>query len=197
MKRIAFVVACAALSFSITAQATSKDAVLFKTVGSWSIYSDRTMGNSCFAASIFEGGIILRFGFQKPDSASAFYISFGSTKWHSLEDGKDYRISMQMDNEPKWNATASAGRIGEVPFLFVSTNEADFIIELVRKHGIRVEYQGRQIGHLSLKGSAAAARALVECQEAVKLLEEYSPPKTTDDPFSVKPNSNNSDDPFA
>lgn len=189
--------AAAALIWASPSYSDDNQTVFFKKASGWSVFSDKTMGNSCFVASGFEDGTTLRFGFNEPTSGNKFYIAFTNIKWKSIEDGKDYSVIIQMDSEPKWHVTGSGRRIGDLRIIKVDTNNSGFISELVKKHGIAIIYKGQAIAKLSLKGSSDAVKALLECQDAIKLLENNSIPSVKDDPFSIDKLPDKKDDPFA
>jgi hypothetical protein len=175
-------------------QASAQDAVEWGEVAGWTIAVDTTLGNSCFALTAFEDGTILRIGFDNTDARGPLYIMFGNQKWRSLEEGKDYDLVIQMDNEPEWDAPARGVSMGEdMVFVYVKTDQPGFLEEFTRKHGVSVLYQGRTIASLSLEGSFKAGLAMAECQLA---LNSSSPPARDADPFSTSPPKAN-DDPFA
>ncbi|MDF2809883.1 MAG: hypothetical protein K0S56_914 [Microvirga sp.] len=184
----------AALSLSFPAF-SEEETIKWKDVNGWRIAVDTTVGNGCFMSTLFEGGTVLRFGFTKNPNGG--YISVGNLNWSSLEEGKTYKISIRMDDEPAWNASATATKIG-IPTLVVKTHEVDFVTELATKHGLRITFNGREVVRLSLKGSYAAVQAIVECQgkvnEAMTAGDRYRKSK---DPFSDGGSVMNADDPFA
>ncbi|MBX3598415.1 MAG: hypothetical protein KF874_12670 [Rhizobiaceae bacterium] len=193
--RVVLVVWLALLGSPVAAQ--NNEVVFYKEVAGWYIYSDRTNGNACFATTFFDEGTYIRIGFNAKNSAAAAYVAFGNEKWRSIEQGKDYDIIIQMDQEKPWNATATGGKIGGIPYLFAGTNAAVFFTEFMRKHRISVTYNNNEIARLSLKGSASAGGAVVECQKLVVGPSNTDPPVTKNDPFDGTAPRNAKDDPFA
>lgn len=183
-----------ALISPLDAQA-EEDTFKWKDVNGWRIAVDTTVGNGCFMSTIFEGGTVLRFGFLKNPNGA--YISVGNTNWASLEPGKSYNISIQMDNEAAWNSNATATKIG-LPTLVARTDKSDFVAELATKHALRISFNGRQVVKLSLKGSYAAVLAVVECQDKVnQAMAAGGADGATDDPFRATEGTINATDPFA
>lgn len=181
------------------AQQSQPDTIEWKTVGTWTIYVDRTVGNACYTVTLYEDYTIFRLGFQERGSANVLYVGLGNSEWRSLEIGKEYNLVLQVDNEPGWNSPATAGEIGGIPFLFVGTNQAEFVDQLRRKHSLRVYFNKRMILNLSLRGSAAALTELGRCQDAVDtyLNENDRRPPAGRDPFSGSSSPAPSRDPFA
>lgn len=193
MRRLILALAIAAAASPSVAQ--KAEVVLWKDVRNWSVYVDRTIGDTCFASAIFDDGTSFRFGFLQPGSELAMYVAIGNANWRSIESGKDYELFLQLDNEPLWRSPARASLIGGVPYLVIGTNEIGFVEELMRKHSLRVHYEGRTILNLSLQGSHAAVREMVVCESTIS---EYRPsgPATGGDPFSSERASEKAD-PFA
>lgn len=180
--------------FSIFAQPSFSQAVTWnEDVRGWFIGVDRSVGDGCFMHSSFDGGGVLRAGFDV--DGDSMYIVVGSRNWMSLEEGKLYPIEIQFGNRPKWTGDASVfmWNDGErslqltVPF---TNNVADnFVRELQQTQNVIVRYQGRQILNLSLRGSFAAMAEVMNCQQ--NMLGNNVP---NPDPFNS--NGTNSKDPF-
>ncbi|GKX35284.1 MAG: hypothetical protein MnENMB40S_29020 [Rhizobiaceae bacterium MnEN-MB40S] len=189
------IAAVATIGFSSFAWAQENSEVVhWADVGNWSIFADRTLGNACYAVTVYESGIFLRAGFNGSGSGGDTYVAVGSLDWKSIEFGKEYDITFQMDREAPWNGTATGAIIGEVPFLVIYHDNYDFFEEFARKLGIRIIYEGKQIANLSLRGSHAALMSMIECQAVVN---EYSTRPKEKDPFK-EPSGNavSGKDPF-
>lgn len=181
------------LALLLASAAVGEDGNTWGEVEGWIIGVDASLGNSCFAVTTFEDGTAVRFGYDSTSGNQPFYILFGNQKWRSLEVGKDYDLVIRLDNEAPWDAPARGVTLGdgEMVFLAVGTSESEFLQEITRKHGIVIEYEGREIASLSLHGSYKATIAMSQCQ-----LETGGGATDADDPFSEKPKSRG-DDPFA
>lgn len=178
------------------AYAKDDDVVAWKTVGSWSIYVDKTLGNACYAANAYDDGTVMRVGFQDSNSAYALYVAFGNVAWQSVEEGKEYQLTLEIDRSSSWPSPATGIVVANVPFLFINTNQAGFVNELMRKHTIRVKFRGRIVATLSLRGSGAAMRELGACQKIVDETIGRSQ-RRPEDPFSDAPQVKDKVDPFA
>lgn len=189
------ILALAITSTAAPGAAQNAEVVLWKHVQNWSVYVDRTTGDTCFAGVVFDDGTVFRFGFLEPGSQTALYAAIGNPNWQSIEQGKDYELYLQFDNAQSWRAPARATQIDGVPFLFVGTSEVDFVEELMRKHYLKVHYDGRNILSLSLQGSYAALQEMGMCETTIS---EYrtSGSATSGDPFKTERASNKTD-PFA
>jgi len=115
--------------------------------------------------------------------------------WRSIENGKDYELYLQLDNAQSWRSPARATRIDGVPFLVFGADQVDFVEELMRKHFLKVHYEGRMILNLSLQGSYAALQEMGVCESTIA---EYRSPGSVSnsDPFKGERASNKAD-PFA
>lgn len=177
----------------LTAEDTN-DVITWKDdVKGWYIAVDRTINNSCFMFSSYEGGTFLRFQFDRQNDVMEFIV--GNDKWQSLEEGKFYDLQVQFGNETAWSGKAVSWHFAGTPSLsfpipFSDNKAPTFIEELRRNSGVNISYQGRFVEGLKLTGSFAAVTELVNCQSA--MMELYGN-NSTNDPFS---SSKNQGDPF-
>lgn len=173
------------------------DTVLWKEVGGWMVRMDPTMGNACYVSTAYEDGTVLRLGFNFLDGNSSLYFSLGNAKWKSLESGKEYAVRLQFDNNPAWDATATALEMDTVHHLHVNTKDANFAHEFSKKLSVRAYYAGKQIVSLRLKGSSKAIDEMVACQDVTsKYLNPKKPEPKNSDPFAPSPSVKSADDPF-
>lgn len=134
-------------------------------VRGWTIAIDTTLGGGCFMYTIFDGEASARIGFDL--EAANIYLLVADMDWTSIAADQTYDISLQMGNQPGWSASATGGRMGEVPTLMVTSTESSFMEEFASQNSIKVWYKDNEIMHLSLKGSMAALGELLKCQDAV------------------------------
>ena len=80
---------------------------LWKSVGDWEIRVDKTQNFGCFMVGVYTRGDLFRIGFDRTRGTNG-YIVIGNAAWASLEEGKDYDLYLQFDNENAWHGTASA-----------------------------------------------------------------------------------------
>lgn len=175
------------LSWASANEGKSQDQpiVFWKTVGSWGVWVDRRIGNNCFIATEYGDDTIFRLGFLSDEYRSPAYFAVGNMNWQSLEEGKDYDLTIQMDNREPWRAQARAmkGKQGEIPYLSVEAGEYEFFEEFVRKHSLTISYKGQVVVRLNLRGSAAAMREMLACQEAIREDAKKAPAQPKQDPF--------------
>lgn len=173
--------------------ASSADAPFWKSVGLWEIRVDNTLGYGCFLLAGYKGGSVLRIGFDR--NRGNAYVMISRESWTSLEPGKEYALEMQFDGKPRWQARATAIRLGGrgIPMLYVPFTDSDFIGEFMRSHGLRIWYRGEQISNLSLRGSYEAAQEMVNCQAQIETVRQGQ----KSDPFAAGSRGSTRNDPFA
>lgn len=188
--------AFAIVIFFSAAVVRADDVTVLDDVGGWKLGIDHTLGDGCFIYAEYEGGEKFRIGFQV-DGEIEGYGMIGNHAWKSLEKGKDYRISIQFDDEDPWYADATAEIFGGqgLPILFFTFGDFDFLEEFMRKHEFRVRYKDRQIAHLTLRGSHAAGTSMIACQAFVAEQQNGRGDFTSGDPF-YDGRPPRSDDPF-
>lgn len=187
--------AATALLLGLSGSAVANEETIeWGSVGNWGIFVDKTLGNSCYLTTAYVDGTFFRLGFTERDAKFPMYVGIGNRDWQSLEIGKDYDVQLQLDNLNIWNAPASAGSIGGIPFLFVNTDQVQFVDEFMRRHTLRVHFGGREILRLNLQGSNAAAVEMLRCQNAVV---NHLPPAPKNDPFSGVSSPSKRNDPFS
>lgn len=158
------------------------------------------MGNACYVASTYEGGTILRLGFDFSSTPRQLYLALGNENWKSLEAGKDYPVKIRFDSEPEWSATAVGRESSAAKWLYITTTDTNFLEEFSRKLGMRAIFRGKQIAGLRLNGSSRAITEMLECQKTVNEVTASknktptpTPPK---DPFAQPPEVKSATDPF-
>ncbi|MDR6104070.1 hypothetical protein QE369_004267 [Agrobacterium larrymoorei] len=188
---------CAAMFALPSPLLAQSDTVPWKEVAGWTIRMDPTMGNACYLSTVYEDGTILRLGFNFLEGKCELYFSFGNAKWKSLEEGKEYPVRIQFDDETPWEAKASAAEINSYKYLQVGTHDPNFLVEFSKKLGLKAFYADKQIIFLRLKGSSKAIDEMLECQDTTdKLVSTQKSPPKDEDPFTAPPSVKTSDDPF-
>ncbi|SFB53007.1 hypothetical protein SAMN03159496_04733 [Rhizobium sp. NFR07] len=182
--------------------AAAQQAIPWKSSGDWDILMDQTMGNACYVTAAYEDGTVIRLGFNFLENERTMYLAIGNAKWKSLEDSKDYEISVTFDNRTPWKAAAVGSDFASAKWLFINGLKGSFANEFARKHSVRVHYNGREIVNLRLKGSSKAIDEMIACQTTVNEVTSGKPQQPTtpapspQDPFSAAPNTRNASDPF-
>jgi hypothetical protein len=115
--------------------------------------------------TIFDGAASARIGFDM--SAGNIYLLLADMDWTSISANESYDIDLQMGNRQGWSASATGGRMGDVPTLMVTSTDSAFMEEFASQSSIKVWYKQNEIMHLSLKGSMAALNEVLRCQDAV------------------------------
>ena len=185
----------ALFSACATATAAPTDSVLFATAGAWSIYSDPTTANSCFAISSFGDGTSIRVGFWHKGYKYPAYVAFSNAKWRSIQSRKEYQVSMQLDSAAPWRGVASGWIIGTDKAILINVDKPSLFKEFVRSDHVRLTFRDKEIANLSLNGSGRAITELMNCQAANvdgKPLVAPAP----EDPFAIQEATPKSDDPF-
>ena len=175
--------------------AKSQETLTWKEVGGWQIRVDRTLGNACFMIATWEQGTILRIGFFSGQSVSTVpYIILGNIYWTSIQEGKDYSLTFRFDNERPWAVDATGYRLGQHIFLLFEVGSWDFVDEFMRKHGVRIVYNGQVIANLSLSNSFAALKETANCHVQMARADSQGTQPSTD-PFR-NPSTQQDRDPF-
>jgi hypothetical protein len=134
-------------------------------VRGWTIAVDTTLGGGCFMYTVFDGEASARIGFDL--TAGNIYLILADMDWTSISADQSYDIDLQMGSRQAWSASATGGRMGDVPTLMVSSTDSSFMEEFASQSSIKVWYKDNEIMHLSLKGSMAALNEVLKCQDAV------------------------------
>ncbi|MGE3279642.1 MAG: hypothetical protein AB7H90_03720 [Alphaproteobacteria bacterium] len=176
----------------ITSGAAGEVQPQWKMAGNWDIRIDKTLNYGCFMFGVYEGGDVLRVGFNRKSSNG--YLLIGNSAWKSIEPGKEYELEFQIDSKPKWRGNSKAIVVGDqgVKFLNVPFRDANFLTEFAVGQTLIVRYRNKAISTLRLTGTYAAMQELLQCQRSV---EENRPAASSEsrDPFA----SADSPDPFA
>lgn len=149
-------------------------------VRGWTIAIDTTLGGGCFMYTIFDGEASARIGFDL--TAGNIYLLLADMDWTSIAADQSYDIDLQMGNQQGWSASATGGRMGDVPTLMVTSTDSAFMEEFASQSSIKVWYKDNEIMHLSLKGSMAALNEMLKCQDAVNAA--LSSGGNSSDPFA-------------
>lgn len=136
---------------------------LWKEVAGWDVRVDVSLADSCFIFRVYEGMTILRVGFNK--LAGNGYLMLGDRDWASLEEGKNYDLVFQFDQEEPWVGEATAIAFHTLVGLWMNIDKAGFLREMAEQQVLEVRYRGKPIARLKLDGSYAALMEMATCQE--------------------------------
>ena len=99
------------------------DMPVWKTVGNWTIRVDTSLNHGCFMVAVSTRGTIFRIGLNQKYISG--YLMLGDADWASLEEGKKYKVVIQLDDLTPWDAEATGFRFKPVrpgDFIFLDTN---------------------------------------------------------------------------
>ncbi|HEV7319342.1 MAG TPA: hypothetical protein VGO04_12115 [Ensifer sp.] len=168
---------------------------IWKRVNAWTIGSDPSLGGSCYAATGYDAGAILRIGFYPRGSANLAFLSVGSADWKSIEPQREYEVVLQLDRGRQWPTVAFGLELTGQRALVVNFSNTEFFTEFVRRNTLALSFEGRVITSLSLRDSMKAVSEMFKCQEAVNaLIPNGGQPA---DPFAGTGDNTPSKDPFA
>ena len=172
--------------------AVAEDTIEYSTAGEWDIIVDRTVGDGCFVTAGYETGSVFRLGLNRDNDT--VYVIWSNPDWKSIEYGKSYDLAIEFGNESPWSGTATGFSFdppNNQPFLHLeldvgSEATANFVLEFMQEQFVKVDYEGKEILHLSLKDSFQAGLQLFECQKSADMWSRdpfQDTPATNDDPF--------------
>jgi hypothetical protein len=170
---------CAGLTLAGTPAASAADAPRWATVSGWDIRVDTSLGHGCFASTNYDGGSLLRIGFDR--RVRSGYLFFGHPRWQSLQPGQKYPLAVQFGQAGKWDANMVAIDLGGASFLVTYFSDLSVFDEFMKKKDVRFFYRGEKIAELDLKGSSRAFAEVVKCQ---RTMEENGAPADAADPFA-------------
>ncbi len=153
-------------------------------VGGWQIRVDPTVGNGCYAMQYDADGTGIRLGID-PDRHN-LYLILGNPAWTSLEEGRTYRLRFVFDQAKTYDSDLEAGALGDRVVLARSGLGTDFVTDFVESVGVRIDYRGAPIAHLSLRDARAALTEMTRCQKEMDQADGGNPAsvRPASDPFS-------------
>lgn len=196
MRRLSLVV----LGLLLTAGAASAEegrSNIWKRINAWTVGSDPSLGGSCYAATSYDAGAILRIGFYPRGSANLAFLSIGNAEWKSIEPQREYDVALQLDRGRQWPAVAFGVDLTGAKALVVNFSNTDFFTEFVRKNTLALAFEGRVVASLSLRDSMKAVSEMFKCQEAVSALIPNRGQGAANDPFAGAGGTAPNNDPFA
>lgn len=170
---------------------------IWKRINAWTVGSDPSLGGSCYAATSYDAGAILRIGFYPRGSANLAFLSIGNATWKSIEPQREYDVALQLDRGRQWPAVAFGVDLTGSKALVVNFSNTDFFTEFVRKNTLALAFEGRVVASLSLRDSMKAVSEMFKCQEAVNTLMPSGGQGEAADPFAGAGNNAPNNDPFA
>jgi hypothetical protein len=135
-------------------------------VGGWQVRVDPAVGNGCFASQYYEDGTGIKLGID-PERHN-LYLILGNLAWTSLEEGKTYRLRFVFDQAKAYDSDLEAGALGDWVVLGRSGLGTDFMTDFAESTGVRIDYRGAPIAHLSLRNAHAALTEMTKCQKKME-----------------------------
>ena len=186
------ILALAVLANPLSHAENTAEVELVDHVAGWSVAVDKTLGNSCFIYSSFEGDTELRIGLDA--IRQELVVILGDADWKSLEEHKNYTLEIQFSDRSPWEAPAKGFKFSNASHVMLEMRIAMdndalelFIEEFMTETNVFFKYKGNAIVNLSLGGSYSAAEALFNCQTSTQDSEssERSSAKLKEDPFAA------------
>lgn len=139
----------------------------WKRVAGWVVAVDRT-DNSCFIVSVGAGPTI-RVGFI--DADRKFNVFLTHDAWGSIEVGREYSMTLQVDDRPYTGPMGVTQREDGRKFLrktFADAAEGrQFLVSFQAGNRMTVLFEGRQIAAYGLHGTHLAGEELKRCQATI------------------------------
>mgnify|MGYP002785357375 CR=1 FL=1 len=142
------------------------DGVLWKRLTGWTIAVDRTQNNACFIVSLARGPIV-RIGY---DDGRDFNLILTHDAWASLTPGRDYTMTIQLDDRRYPGTVKVTVRPDGRKFLargFAADEGRQFLQAFQRGTRLNVIHEGRVLAGFSLAAARAAGEELQRCQAAM------------------------------
>jgi hypothetical protein len=163
MRQVVSLLALIGLAAPVPALADKGDTATWGKVGGWSIMVDRTIGDGCFAFTVYERGTVARLGIDV--QSGAFYVLVGHPEWKSLEDGKLYAVKTVFDGVKSYTGEMKGQRVGGMTFLAHRNLSSEFVKDFMQRNGVEIFFRDQRIASLSLKDSYAAFAEVLNCQK--------------------------------
>ncbi len=166
----------------------------WKTVGGWDI-SFYPSSEGCQAFALFEEDTAFFIGFDNTGDILALDVTLLDARWSSIEDGKEYSVTLNFGNETPWTLEMDGVKTDDYPGLNImidaGSDEADlFIKEFQRETRMEWSFGGNRLGRYTLRGSRRAFDEVITCQRSY-----FEALQSQSDPFAKS--GSGKKDPFA
>lgn len=172
----------------------SAETIDWKTVGGWDI-SFYPGSSGCQAFAVFDSETAFFIGFDNNDDELSLDVTILDERWSSIQDGDDYSISVKFGDESAWTLAMTGTVVDNYSglnlMIDLDSDEAElFVDEFQRENSMNWSFNGKRLGHFTLRGSRRAFDEVIRCQRSY--LEAVS---QNDDPFAA--DSSGKSDPFS
>lgn len=161
--RVALFAAAAALLVSGTALAG--DIETLDTIAGWDIIIDKSVDFGCAMQAEFQGGALVRMGFNPSDGNG--YMMVFKESWNDIVAGQGYDIGMNVDGQ-SWVGAAEGFRLGGMPGVYIPFDDPNFFVAVMKKYTMTLQHQGRDTITVSLDGTFNALQGVMACQQGVE-----------------------------
>ena len=142
---------------------------IYGNVSGWTVRTDPAQDYRCFAEVQFEGGTLIRLGFDSADSHLS--VSVSDPSWPVLADGAEHSVQLAFDGKASLDATATGTLINSdlqirgIRLSIPAQAHASFISDFKARHSLEISIDGARSLDLSLAGSYRATQMLEDCQD--------------------------------
>ena len=126
----------------------------------WQIFWNEAR-QSCFAATRYQDETIFWIGLNRGGEDG--FIAAANAKWDFVRKGEQHKIRFVFDGNRGWNGEMSGTSFGDMPALEVDGVKVDFIEDVARSNGLRLDHGKNKLTSFSLKGTRAALDGVAEC----------------------------------
>lgn len=160
--RFALAAATAVLLASAAAQAG--DIETLDTIAGWDIIIDKSIGFGCAMQAEFQGGALVRMGFNPSDGHG--YMMVFKESWNDIVTGQGYDIGMDVDGQ-SWVGAAEGFKLAGLPGVYIPFDDPNFFVAVMKKYTMTLQHQGRDTITVSLDGTYNALQGVMACQQGV------------------------------
>lgn len=154
--------AIAVVSMLIPASVQAQEIQTLDTVSGWDIIIDPSLNFGCAMQAEFEGGALVRMGFNKSDGHG--YIMVFNQSWTDIVRGGQYNIGMNVDGQV-WDGAAEGIILAKLPGVYIPFDNEAFFVDIMKKYTLTLKHQGRNAIVVSLDGTYNALEATMACQQ--------------------------------
>ena len=167
-----FIAAGLSIALAIVPDVVSaSDTYIYGNVSGWTVRTDPAYEYRCFAEVQYEGGTLIRLGFNNADAL--LYIVVADPNWGDITEDALQSAQLAFDDEPSselYNGGepgSFAGAIWGIRFSIPSETRESFVKDFMQRDSIRVTVANIEPLKLSLAGSYRANQLLEECQNSM------------------------------
>lgn len=161
---------------------TANKDILWKTVGDWDVFIDRSNNNTCYITALYESDITLRMGTSDTEGADS-YMLLSSKDWKSLTPREQYELRVEFDAMGPWTVSTTARGIGGNIALQLDHDEIKFWEEFIAANAMRIWFEEKLVAALNLKGSSNAVVAMLQCRKEQRERIQRASQNKQKDPF--------------